>query len=55
MKFYRVGIMIKKKRLKIEDMMFVLLFFSANTGITSGNMDQFKTRVILSSDGTNTW
>ena len=29
--------------------------FSANTGITSGNMDQFKTRVILSSDGTNTW
>ena len=54
MDLYRVYI-IMKKRSKIKHMTFVLLFFSANTGITSGNMDQFKTRVILSSDGTNTW
>lgn len=33
----------------------IVLYNNANTGITSGNMDQFKTRVILSSDGTNTW
>ncbi|XP_068711233.1 neuronal acetylcholine receptor subunit alpha-7-like isoform X3 [Montipora foliosa] len=33
----------------------IVLYNNANTGIISGNMDQFKTRVILSSDGTNTW
>ncbi|XP_022783554.1 neuronal acetylcholine receptor subunit alpha-3-like isoform X2 [Stylophora pistillata] len=33
----------------------IVLYNNANTGITSGNMDQFKTKVILSSDGTNTW
>ncbi|XP_078360137.1 neuronal acetylcholine receptor subunit alpha-3-like isoform X1 [Oculina patagonica] len=33
----------------------IVLYNNANTGITSGNMDQFKTRVILYSDGTNTW
>lgn len=33
----------------------IVLYNNANTGITSGNMDQFKTRVILSSDGENTW
>ncbi|XP_074609983.1 neuronal acetylcholine receptor subunit alpha-3-like isoform X3 [Acropora palmata] len=33
----------------------IVLYNNANTGIISGNMDQFKTRVILSSNGDNTW
>ncbi|KXJ13444.1 neuronal acetylcholine receptor subunit alpha-3 isoform X2 [Exaiptasia diaphana] len=33
----------------------IILYNNADSGITSGSMDQFKTKVILSSDGTNTW
>jgi len=58
----RVWWAVDKSRITVEissvktvSLTHMLMFFSANTGITSGNMDQFKTRVILSSDGTNTW
>ncbi|XP_048578437.1 neuronal acetylcholine receptor subunit alpha-10 isoform X2 [Nematostella vectensis] len=33
----------------------IVLYNNAEKGLTSGSMDQFKTKVILSSDGTNTW
>ena len=34
---------------------FVTSYRSAETGLTSGNMDQFRTKVILHHDGSNTW
>ena len=33
----------------------VFAIFSAEAGMTSGNLDQFETKVQLNSDGLNTW
>ncbi|XP_031567053.1 neuronal acetylcholine receptor subunit alpha-2-like isoform X2 [Actinia tenebrosa] len=33
----------------------IILYNNADSGITSGSMDKFKTKVILNADGTNTW